>query len=367
MGDHKLILPKEAAIDGKFSEGKTLIGTGPFVVQEMKPGGLSKLVRNPDWFRAGPNKRPYLDAIEDHNLSAPAREAAMKTRQIDGGQFGAGAARPFLNDPNFRVFQGYGNLVGTSAVNMSINNPPTSDIRVRQAINLAMDREAFIAIVYEGLAYPPGPIGGYWQPWFWTEAKVRSLEGFGNGKRPPDPEYDKAKEADYTKAKALLKEAGFAGGLTITVEATTTGSDKELLVEQLARVGITVKIRTGGQPRSAEFMKDKQMNIESTGSLNTPDASIEQDFLCNGTQHPSGVCDQKIEAQWREYRRTFDVAKRVALLDQLQQYIWDLRIAAPFARSMGHGIFQKDVRGWRNPFNDAFYRPGQTENMWLDR
>jgi peptide/nickel transport system substrate-binding protein len=110
---------------------------------------------------------------------------------------------------------------------MSINNKrkPLDDVRVRRALMHAIDRKAFIDGVLEGLGKP---IGSHFAP---TDAGYIDLTGV----YPYDPE----------KAKALLKEAGVATPLNLTLTLPPPQYARkggEVLAAQLAKVGVVAKI-----------------------------------------------------------------------------------------------------------------------------
>ena len=110
---------------------------------------------------------------------------------------------------------------------MSINNKrkPFDDVRVRRALAHAIDRKAFIDGVLEGLAKP---IGSHMAP---TDAGYVDLTGM----YPHDPE----------KAKALLKEAGVATPLNVTLTLPPPQYARkggEVVAAQLAKVGVVAKI-----------------------------------------------------------------------------------------------------------------------------
>jgi peptide/nickel transport system substrate-binding protein len=110
---------------------------------------------------------------------------------------------------------------------LAINNKkkPFDDVRVRRAIAQAVDRKAFIDGVLEGLGTP---IGSHFAP---TDAGYVDLTGVA----PHDPE----------KAKALLKEAGVATPLNVTLTLPPPQYARkggEVIAAQLAKVGIVAKI-----------------------------------------------------------------------------------------------------------------------------
>ena len=126
------------------------------------------------------------------------------------------------SDPNVVSCQGDGIVVRYFMMNTQ--KEPFNDVRVRQAIDYAINKEAYIQVVKNGLAIPAtsiiGPAVQYYK---------------GNEPIPYDPE----------KAKQLLAEAGYPDGFTTSVMyANTTANQKqvEFLKQQLEQVGINLEL-----------------------------------------------------------------------------------------------------------------------------
>ena len=110
---------------------------------------------------------------------------------------------------------------------------PFSDVRVRRAISLAIDRKALLAAVYQGFGKPA----------------LYNLTSAVPQPKPPAPTYTGTYSPQ--RAKALLAQAGYPHGLTITLATNIdTGPGPQatslaaLIQSELAKVGVTVKIET---------------------------------------------------------------------------------------------------------------------------
>lgn len=364
MFEYTLMLPKEAAINGEFGEGKTLIGTGPFMVDLAQSAGLSRFKRNPDYYDKGPDNKPYLDTIEIEPLAVQTLAPAFKTRQIDKAVSGWVALKAVLNDaaltPDLRVYGTRGNLVGVSGVGLNPNVKPLTDVRVRRAVHLGIDRDEIVNLVFDGPkgGYAPGYLGAFWQPWMWSEQKLRSLPGWKENK-----------DEEYAEARKLLAEGGYANGLTVTCECEDAKRG-EVLVQQLKRIGITVNINniSGSVLRHTSYMKDKQLSESNQGGLHTPDGAITQSYLCDSSKNMGAACDPELDKLWKEFRSTFDTDKATKLLDQMQQRMYDAMVFAPTIRYTQYHMSYKYVRGWRNAFYDCCFAHGHDMvNVWLDK
>jgi len=199
------------------------VGTGPFRLDSWQKGSAITLVRW-DGFRdvaAIKLKRVSFRFISDN----AAQVAALLAGDIDGmPRFGAVQALAQLRaDKRFVV--SVGSTAGKGILAINNRKKPLDDVRVRRAISHALDRQAFIDGVLEGLAKP---IGSHAAP---TDLGYVDLTGL----YPHNPD----------KAKALLKEAGVATPLNLTLTLPPPAYARkggEVVAAMLAKVGIVAKI-----------------------------------------------------------------------------------------------------------------------------
>ena len=220
MGENTAVI-----LDPKSAAGTATrpVGTGPFTFDDWKKGSSVSLVKWPGFRDA---KAVKIERVTFRFINDPAaRVAALLAGDIDGVPRldAPQAVKQLQSDPRFVV------TVGSTAGKgiMSINNKkkPFDDVRVRRALMHAIDRKAFIDGVLEGLGQP---IGSHFAP---TDAGYVDL----TAQYAYDPE----------KAKALLKEAGVATPLNVTLTLPPPQYARkggEVLAAQLAKVGVVAKI-----------------------------------------------------------------------------------------------------------------------------
>ena len=201
------------------------VGTGPFTVSDWVRDDHISFVKNPSYWMKDENggALPYLDGITmryipDALVAATTLEAGeadqwMETNSVDN----------ILNlqDKGMGVNFGPGmfNLLLMSSAD---SNNPLSNIKVREAIEYALDRPAMAETLGQGLYEPLHEMASSTWPGY--------VEGYDP--RPYDPEM----------AKQLLAEAGYPNGLTFQVMATSTGQDAMALLQYyLGQVNITVE------------------------------------------------------------------------------------------------------------------------------
>ncbi len=205
-------------------------GTGPFMFESYNTQEKVELVANPDYFRG----MPELDGVTIRYMGdLNSREVGLRSGELDviNGAPDEIWVQKMVPVEGIKVdVFGPGEI---ATLHFNQNVPPLDDIRVRQAIAYALDREEFLALVGETVAgnvYSPVPAqflaGGL------TKDEVDAL----------DLEY----AYDPAKAEELLAEAGLADGFTldmITSEMTGYQVLYQSMQAQLAKVGINVNLQ----------------------------------------------------------------------------------------------------------------------------
>jgi peptide/nickel transport system substrate-binding protein len=216
-----VIYPREAADTLKTQP----IGTGPFVVSEWIRGDRIVLTRNRDYHVNGV---PRLDRVTYRFIPDPnSALAALKAGDVDVSAFGLGpeSVPDLKKEGRFQVILGD----TTNDVILSMNNSkkPFSDPRVRLAVTHAINKEE----VLKGAMFGYGRVLG---------SNVDPLN-------PYFVDLAKAKPHDPARAKKLLAEAGYPNGfdavLKVAPQYYYTVRTGEILVNQLAKVGVRVKIQ----------------------------------------------------------------------------------------------------------------------------
>ncbi len=200
------------------------IGTGPMKLVSYEPGVRSETERNPNYFKEG---LPYFDGVTITVIpDAAARDNALKTGQVDAtNRVNQRTALLLDKAPGVSVQK----IVGTKhySIPMLVNNPPYDNVKVRQALRLAIDREALLATVLGG----HGRVG--------NDLPIGVNQQFYNNELPQ-------REYDPDQAAFLLKEAGMSG-LSVELSAADAAFDGAvdaavLVREHAAKAGIAVNV-----------------------------------------------------------------------------------------------------------------------------
>ncbi|MBI2888210.1 MAG: twin-arginine translocation signal domain-containing protein [Chloroflexi bacterium] len=202
------------------------LGTGPFKLEEFKAGDRVVMVKNKDYW----GKEPWLDKIIFRPMGEPAvRVVSLKSGDIDFSvNLPPDTYADFGKDARFDVIQkAYGHVW---FVRFNSKNPPFNDRRVRIAATMAVNKDALIRDILKNTG-------------------VKAIAPFGPGTDAYDPDLKEIYPYNPTKAKELLRDAGFPNGFETTVYFPPSGSGMmagqpmvEFIQRNLAEVGIRVKM-----------------------------------------------------------------------------------------------------------------------------
>ena len=195
------ILPREAAA-GSYELAKKVIGTGPFTLESFTPDVGLSLKKNPDYFVQG---RPYLDGIK----IAIIPDANQRIAQFTGGHL------DYLSVPTVAQYPGVAQQnpkaetvrnwdPGDGIIYFQLRDPksPFQDIRLRQAVSLAIDRAAYGKALLDDKW-----VQGFYIPQSWGKWALRMDE------LPPDTQ--QWYKVDLPRAKQLMDAAG---GQNLTIK-----------------------------------------------------------------------------------------------------------------------------------------------------
>ncbi len=220
MGENTAVILDPKSVDSAATKP---VGTGPYTLTDWKKGSSVTLTKWPGFRDAAAIK---LNKVTFRFINDPAAHAAaLLAGDVDAmPRLGAvQSLKQFQADKRFTVV--IGSTAGKGIMTINNKKKPFDDVRVRRALMHAIDRKAFIDGVLEGLA---APIGSHMAPTDAGYVDLTSVYAY-------NPE----------KAKALLKEAGVATPLDVTLTLPPPQYARkggEVLAAQLAKVGINAKI-----------------------------------------------------------------------------------------------------------------------------
>ena len=326
------------------------VGTGPFKLETWEPGVKVVLARNDQYWGGAPKIRQaiYVPIVE-----AQARLVALKTGDIDlTMDVPPDSLDELRRDPNLVVAESNSSAVWY--VTLNTRHPILKDRRVRQALNHAVNKEAIIRDILRGTAIVSrGPISPVYGPYYEE-----------NTARYPH---------DLEKARALLKDAGYAGGFELGFLVPESGSGMQSPVEMatviqanLAQLGVRAKIQTmewGAYLR--KYLEQPDMaEMSWNPSIGDPDHMMY--MLLSSDRFPpafnSGYYqNDRVDDLLRRARTTLDEKARVPLYKEAQKLVVE---DAPWI-FVDHGkqviVHRKRVQGFKlHPNFDLVLTP-----VWL--
>lgn len=313
------------------------IGTGPFIWANYKKDDRIIYNANVNYFRG---KQPIDRLVFSITPDQATREARLEAGECDVIPYPNPANIAKLKaNPDLQVLEQEGLNVGYLAMN--VQKPPFDNVKVRQAINMAIDKESILQAVYQGAG---------------TAAK--------NPIPPTIWSYDDSIQAypyDVEKAKALLAEAGVTDLKTdlwyMPVQRPYNPDAKkmaELMQADLAKVGITAELKTfeWGEYRKRLQAGEHMMGMLGwTGDNGDPDNFMGVLLSCGsareGGQNVAKWCNEDFTKLIDEAKATSDVAKRTELYKQAQAIFHDQAPWVPVAHSLVSMPMSKKVSGYK--------------------
>jgi len=212
------------------------VGTGPFKFVNWAKGDKVELERNDDYWDA--DNAAKLERAVFRFISEPQAQAAA-LRAGDVNAFPEFAAPELMNgfEGDDRLVTVIGNTEMKVVAGMNNARKPFDDKRVRQALMIALDRSMIVEGAWSGFGTP---IGSHYTPNDPGYIDLNSVYSY-------DPE----------KAKALLEEAGYGGGLTFTIKAPQMAYAQrtaQIMQAMYAQIGVTMNIETTEFP--AKWVSD---------------------------------------------------------------------------------------------------------------
>ena len=376
--DYVKVLPKhllEQDID--LNQAENILehnsGSGPFILEEYQSGNFYNVNRNPNYFKAG---LPYFDRIEHYIITVPSTgQAQIEARQIDM----ANAA-----ESNFTATEYYAleqrtnsdyvahNIFGgaTRGLMLNIKREPFDNHLVRQAINLAVDRQKYNERALHGSARGHCPLVGM------AHAFEECLTW--PGMRPKDTP---GGQEDIAEARRLMAEAGHPDGFEIeyTVRQVSTYPEECSVIKQDLEeyLGITGNIETlpsaagyakYGTSRPANAKGDWEISCQAEGmTVPDPDAVYGGIFRKGGTRNYTDWEAPEINAWFEEQKVELDPDRRREINKEAERWLHDFSNNhwVSLGLSQNFWVVNKDIKGFVAPQTVQY--GFKHEHLWLDR
>jgi peptide/nickel transport system substrate-binding protein len=284
---------------GQVGDWHHAVGCGPFMVTDFISGSSATLVRNPNYYgvdeRHPQNRLPYADKVSVLILpDITTALSAMRTGKIDimYGMSNTDATNIKKSNPEITQIPVQGN--NTLTLEVRNDKAPFSDLKVRQALQMAINLPEIAQTYYQGNCSPnPSSVSSMY------------LAGWGLGLYPTWPqELKDTYDFNQTGAKALLAAAGAANLHTDCVAINTNLWDINLLqIVQgyYAQIGVTMDIRQMDVNSWTSFVRQTHSEDALSFGHSSYGASYEPIFAIgvfttNNSANTGLVSDPKVDA-----------------------------------------------------------------------
>lgn len=350
LGSPRLAVVSKEAVEHFGDLKSNAIGTGPFVLKSWGPNEGIELERNPNYYNL---QVPYLDGLKWSVVSDDsAIQAAFRSGALD--LYGASdklRAESVSSVKGVTAHRHFNRLYAVLMMNAS-RFPAFADVRVREAVDISLDRQAMIDRLHLGDAELAGPVGPSW-----TTAL------------PPE-EIRQAYKRDVTKARQLLTAAGQENlSFNLACSNYMNNADRAAIIQQnLAEAGIKadIDVRELGTWLDDLYAVNYEATTFAHLAYLSDDIQLQSHFSTGFNRTMSlGVTDQEVDSLLQKVQSTIDeeVRKELALEVQrkiLQRHGPTLVLYEPYGYLVAHDY----IRGYQaSPWVFGLYK----FDMWLDK
>lgn len=288
------------------------IGTGPFRFQEWKRGEYIKLAKNPDYWKPG---LPYLDGIDFRIIpDAASRAVAFERGELHvlrGGDVDNVDVNRLKSMPGVvMTTKGWEMFAPMVTLHLNQRHPPFNDVKVRQAVMHALNRDTIVKNIFFGLGKPA--TGAFSSPTLFYDGQA--------------PQYD----FNLDEARRLIKESGVDVSRPVRLVAFGYGSQwdrlEEYIKQMLSQIGLNIVIEPGDAGTWASRLSnwDFDLTLTYTYQQGDPALGIERLFVASNivkgsmSANNQGYDNPETDALWRQAAVSTDPAERQRLYSELQ-------------------------------------------------
>jgi peptide/nickel transport system substrate-binding protein len=358
LASPNLSIASKAAMERLGDYKQTVVGSGPYKVERFEPNVQLTLTRDPQYWQ-GDGKEGWADRIEWSII----QDDSTRLAAYQAGKHDIEGLYPFLSvemkqqitAADTKFFEGqtqYG-----AYIVMNTTKPPFTDERVRQAVQLAINRQQMIATWCGGAGKINGPISTAYAEWAFSQDDMLKRPGFRAQKAP-----------DLEEAKKLLQAAGVSNLTIPAIGGQDHQSASPML--QIARnnlqpIGITLDVQiienatADNRVRSGDFVIIQRPYTTRVD----PSDILVTDYHSSSPQAWALAKDSTLDAMIEKQAQTLDAKARKPLIDEIQNYL--------LTKSYNAYTVERDAWvGYREPKIKGFYynlysRGAALRNTWV--
>jgi peptide/nickel transport system substrate-binding protein len=368
----RIIPPEVVNKYGDMKDWKNSVGTGPYILTDFISASSITYKRNPNYWQMDPlypkNQLPYPDEYKELIISdTSTQQAAFRTGKIDiiSNMTGGLTYDDFKAIINTNPKSQYVETSGSHpALWGRLDKPelPFKDIKVRQALNMAINKQDIVDSYYKGHADLFSPI-------FPNNATYSPFT------TPLDQMPQEVKDLftyNTEKAKELLKEAGYPNGFTTQIICQESDADfLAVIAADLAKVNITLQIKqmeTGvfnsmARGRTYDQMVYKEStsrgfpyDMNEVNITNSDDAAFYESDVTNKAYTEVQLYFGRDDAKWQK------------IIKDVYPYIIAQSPGIWLPSPSAYKLFQPWLKGWHGESNVGFDNPyGWIAYPWIDK
>ncbi len=366
-GYYSQVIPPELAKAGA-GNWRNAVGTGPFQLSDYVQGNSQVYSKNPiywdsDTIDGEKFKLPFVDKVTYRIIRDEATQhSALRTGKLDILEAIRWQAVDSLKKSAPQLKWAKWLAMSGTYLSMRTDTKPFDDIRVRRALNLAVNKQEIVKEYYGGnaelFAYPQHPeYVGYFEPLESMPDSIKELFTY-----------------NPTKAKQLLREAGYPNGFTFKTQVCSCSPDHmdllPLIAGYLEQIGVKVEIQPmeyGAFLSAMTTQKHAAGYFMNNGHTN-PTTSIRKSFTPGQIWGPSMWFSEGYTARVAEMYRTRDEATRQKMIRELTReaidaapYIW---LPTPYVFS----AWWPWVKNYDGELRVGAVKPGPVyARIWIDQ
>jgi len=321
-GYYSAIVPRETAnVDRK--NWKNVVGTGPFRITDYIRGNSQIYAKNENYWgtdeiNGKDYKIPFVDNLKYRIIMDEATSyTALRTGKVDILEGVRWIVIDHLKETTPELTWSKRLAETGTFIAFRLDQEPFNDVRVRRALNLAVNQQEIVDLYYGGhaelFAYPQHPTyGNYFQPLNKMPESIQELYSY-------NPE----------RAKELLAEAGYAEGLAFRVQVCTCNPNHmdliPLIEDYMKKVGVTMIIEPYEYASHLSLMTTRKHGegyFMNNGHTN-PTTTLRKSFGTGQTWNPSQYSDPEFDRKMKLVYNTRDEAKREQMVREMTRDIME--------------------------------------------
>jgi len=329
---------------------ETTVGSGPFKLAEWSDTGLAYEAFD-DFYRG----RPYVDRVVQKLVPDRATGSLeFKAGNSDIEYLYSPTKQEFMANRELRKIVHDGLRLNTWWWGFNVEKPPFDDIKVRQAVNYAIDNALVLQIARAGLAVPA------------TQFIMPGLLGYDDSLQ--------YYEQDLEKVKSLLAEAGYPDGMDITVNVWNIGesvTEAQVVAAQLQEAGFRAEVVPTDFGTYVSEMEKGTYGFYLTGEALNPNtaADMMRFWPSDAPENNGNYSNPEVDALLKQAFEELDLEKRGKLIAEAQKLILEDAAFVPYMHDKKYIAVQPWVHGLEDV--NIANGPGShyavvLDKVWLD-